>query len=179
MPRAEYNALQRQRQAQWDRGQATDEDTVDSGDAEEEEGKADGGDEDVDPPPEESIVLQAQESAVAMFRRTLLFSQGAATALYMDQAVQSLDVLRNIDDNMIKEMCRAIRKPGEGALGYSISELSVSRLKLLSFWAKHMWRTSRGVDDWTKTTWDDMSDLADQKSLEDDVRGTTVPPPPS
>jgi hypothetical protein len=114
-----------------------------------------------------------------MFRRTLLFSQGAATALYTDQAVQSLDTLRDIDDNMIKEMCRAIRKPGEGAVGYSISELSVSRLKLLSFWAKNMWRTSCGVDDWTETTWDDISDLADQKSLEDDVRGTTVPPPPS
>jgi hypothetical protein len=61
-----------------------------------------------------------------MFRRTLLFSQGAATALYMDQAVQSLAVLCDIDDNMIKEMCRAIRKPGEGAVGYSISELSVA-----------------------------------------------------
>ena len=64
-----------------------------------------------------------------MIRRTLLFSQGAATVLYMDQAVQSLDVLRDINDNMIKEMCHAIRKPGEGAVGYSISELSVGRLK--------------------------------------------------
>jgi hypothetical protein len=178
MPRAEWNALQRRRQARWDRGQATDEDTVDSGDNEEEEGEAEGWDEDVEnPPPEEPIELQAQESAVAMFRRTLLFSQGTATALYMDQAVQSLNTLCNIDDNMIKEMCCAIRKPGDGAVGYSISELSVSRLKLLSFWAKHMWRTSRGVDDWTETTWDDISDLADQKSLKDDVRGTTAPSP--
>jgi hypothetical protein len=138
IPCDEYNALQRRRQARWDRGQATDEDTVDSGDDKEEEGEAAGGDEDAEnPPPKEPIELQAQESAVAMFRRTLLFSQGAATALYMDQAIQSLDVLWDIDDNMIKEMCRAIRKPGEGAVGYSISELSVSRLKLLSFWAKH------------------------------------------
>ena len=161
MPRADYEALQRRRQARWDRGQATDEDTVDSSDDEEDE--AEGGDEDVNPPPEEPIELQERNNAIAMFRRTLLFSQGAATALWTDQAVQSLDTLREINDDMIKEMCRSIRKPGEGSLGYAISELSVSRLKLLSFWAKHMWRTSRGVDDWTETTWDDISDLADQK----------------
>jgi hypothetical protein len=113
-----------------------------------------------------------------MFVRTLLFSQGAATALYDDQAVQSLETLREINDDMIKEMCRAIRKPGDGIQGYSISELSVSRHKLLSFWAKHMWRTSRGVNDWTETTWDDISDLADEKSLEDDMKGSTTPSPP-
>jgi hypothetical protein len=73
MPRAERNAFQLRRQARWDRGQATDEDTVDSGDNEEEEGEAEGGDEEVEnPPPEEPIDLQAQESAVAMFRCTLL-----------------------------------------------------------------------------------------------------------
>jgi hypothetical protein len=179
IPRAEWNAFQRRCQARWDRGQATDEDTADSGDDEEEEGEAEGGDKDVErPAPEEPIELQAQESAVEMFRRTLLFSPGAATALYADQAVQNLDTLREINDDMIKEMCRSIRKPGEGVQGYAISELSVSCLKLLSFWAKHMWRTSRGVDDWTETTWDDISDLADQKALEDDVRDTAPPNPP-
>jgi hypothetical protein len=79
--------------------------------------KAEGGDEDVDPSPEEPIELQERNNAIAMFRRTLLFSQGAATALWTDQAVQSLDTLREINDDMIKEMCHSIRKPGEGALG--------------------------------------------------------------
>ena len=150
-----------------DHGQATDEDTVDSDDNDEDpEGEAEGGGKNPEanneqPPPEVPIELQDRNNAIAMFARTLLFSWGAATALYMDQAVQCLDTLREIDNEMIKEMCRAIRKPGEGMQGHSISELSVSRLKLLSFWAKHMWRTSCGVDDWTKTTWDDISDLAD------------------
>ena len=36
-----------------------------------------------------------------MFQRTLLFSQGAATALYDNQAVQSLETLRKIDKEMI------------------------------------------------------------------------------
>ncbi len=43
MPRADYEALQRRRQALWDRGQATEEDTVDSDD--DAEDKAEGGDE--------------------------------------------------------------------------------------------------------------------------------------
>ncbi len=84
MPRADYEALQRRRQARWDRGQATDEDTVDSSDDEEDE--TEGGDEDVNPPPEEPIELQERNNAIAMFRRTLLFSQGAATVLWTDQA---------------------------------------------------------------------------------------------
>jgi hypothetical protein len=56
---------------------------------------------------------------------------------------------------MTKEMCHAIRKPGDGTQGYGISKLSVSRLKLLSFYAKHMWRTSRGINEHTgpQTIW--------------------------
>jgi hypothetical protein len=178
IPREEWDAFQRRRQERWDHGL----DTEDSNDNEEEEGKGEGRDDNVDangerPAPKVPLELQARNNAVAMFQHMLLFSQGAATALYMDQAVQSLDTLREIDDDMIKEMCRAIRKPGKGMQGYSISKLSVSRLKLLSFWAKHMWRTSRGVDDWTETTWDNISELADQKSLEDDVKGSTSPSP--
>ncbi len=71
MPRAEYDALQRRRQARWDRGQATDEDTVDSNDDEEDEAK--GGDEELEEepkeraPPEEPLELQARNSAVATF----------------------------------------------------------------------------------------------------------------
>ena len=88
IPREEWDALQRRRQERWDCGQATDEDTVDSGDDEEEEGEAEGGDEDVESSgPEALIDLQARDNAVEMFRRTLLFSQGAATALSEDQAV--------------------------------------------------------------------------------------------
>ena len=129
LPRAQWDALKCRRQARRDRGQDSDEETNNS----KEEKDAN------DPPaPKVPLKLQERDNAIAMFVRTLLFSRGAATALYDDQAVQSLETLREIDDDMIKEMCRAIRKPGDGIQGYSISELSVSRLKLLSFWAKHM-----------------------------------------
>ena len=41
-----------------------------------------------------------------------------------------------------------------------------------------MWRTSLGIDEWTKMTWYNIKDLADQKALEDDVKGSTTPPTP-
>jgi hypothetical protein len=46
-----------------------------------------------------------------MFKRVLLFSQGAAKALYNNQMITSLDILQDLTDNIINELCRAIRKP--------------------------------------------------------------------
>ncbi len=68
-----------------------------------------------------------------MFKHVLLFSQGAAEALYDNQMVMTLDVLRDLTDNIIKELCRAIRKPGGDGPRYQISKLSVTHLKLFAF----------------------------------------------
>jgi hypothetical protein len=38
-----------------------------------------------------------------------------------------------------------------------------------------MWRTSRGVDGWTNTTWDDIKTLTNQKNLEDNLLDTKQP----
>ncbi len=94
-----------------------------------------------------------------MFKRVLLFSQGAAEALYDNQMVTTLDLLQDLTESIIKELCRAIRKPGEDGPGHQISKLSVTRLKLFAFWARHMWQTLRGVDDWTDTTYDEIKTL--------------------
>ena len=94
-----------------------------------------------------------------MFKQVLLFSQGVAEALYDDQMVTTLDVLQDLTNNIIKELCRAIRKPGGDGPGHQISELSVTRFKLFAFWARHMWRTSRSVDDWTDMTYDEIKTL--------------------
>jgi hypothetical protein len=108
LPCAQWDALQRRCQAQRDRGQDSDEETNNS---EEEEDAND------PPAPEVPLKLQERDNAIAMFVRMLLFSGGAATALYDDQAVQSLETLREINDNMIRDMCRAIRKPGNDIQG--------------------------------------------------------------
>jgi hypothetical protein len=89
--------------------------------------------------------------------------------------ITSLDTLRDLTDNIIKELCHAIRKPGGDVAGHQISKLSVTHLKLFAFWARHMWRTSRGVDNWTNTTWDDIKTLTNQKTLEDNLLDTKQP----
>jgi hypothetical protein len=48
-------------------------------------------------------------------------------------------------------------------------------VQLFAFWARHMWRTSRGVDDWTGTTCDDIKTLTNQKTLEDNLLDTKHP----
>jgi hypothetical protein len=87
------------------------------------------------------------KTTVEVFKRVLLFSQGVVEALYDDQMITSLDILQDLTNDIIKELCRAIRKPGGDITGHQISKLSITRLKIFAFWARHMWRTSRGVDD--------------------------------
>jgi hypothetical protein len=110
-----------------------------------------------------------------MFKRVLLFSQGAVESLYDDQMIMTLDVLRDLTNNIIKELCSAIRKPGGDRPGHQISKLSVTCLKLFAFWARHMWRTSRGVDDWTDTTYDKVKTMTNQKTLKDNFLDTKPP----
>jgi hypothetical protein len=62
--------------------------------------------------------------------------------------IMTLDELRDLTDDIIKELFRAVRKLGEEGPEHQISELSVTCLKLFVYWAGHMWPTSRGVDDW-------------------------------
>jgi hypothetical protein len=127
MPCAQFEARERVRQARRERGVDSDESTV------QEEDKEDG--EDEDDPQEEAAPIETRirETTVDMFKRVLLFSQGAAEALYNDQMITTLDVLQDLTDGIIKELCRAIRKPGGDGPGHQISELSVTRLKLFAF----------------------------------------------
>jgi hypothetical protein len=55
----------------------------------------------------------------------------------------------------------------------------VTCLKLFAFWARHMWRTSRGVDDWTNTTYDKVKTLTNQKTLKDNLLDSKPPETPA
>ncbi len=118
MPHAQFEALERRRQARRDRSIDSDEETVRDEDK----------DDDEDDPQEEPAPLEARirMTTVDMFKQVLLFSQGAAEALYDDQMVTTLDVLHDLTNDIIKELCCAIRKPGGDGPGHQISELSVT-----------------------------------------------------
>jgi hypothetical protein len=145
MPCAQFEALEACCQAWREQGVDSDKSTINDGD--------DNNAEDAGDPQGEPALLETRirKITVDMFKRVLLFSQGAVEALYNNQMITSLDILRDFTDNIIKELCCAIRKPEGDVTGHQISELSVTCLKFFVFWARHMWQTSRGVDDWTNT----------------------------
>jgi hypothetical protein len=139
MPCTQFEARERVRQARRERGIDSDEATVQDEDKDDSDNGVD--------PQEEAAPLKARirETTVDMFKRVLLFSQGAAEALYNDQIIMTLDVFCDLTNDIIKELCHAIRKPGGDGPEQQISKLSVTHLKLFAFWARHMWQTSRGV----------------------------------
>jgi hypothetical protein len=125
MPHAQFDALKRRGQAWRDWGIDSDELTVQDEDKDNE-----------DDLQEDAVPLEARirQTTVNMFKQVLLFSQGAAEALYDDQMVTTLDVLQDLTDDIIKELCHAIRKPGGDGPGHQFSKLSVTCLKLFTFW---------------------------------------------
>jgi len=128
---------------------------------------------------EERIKGVVRRTTTSMFRRVLLFSDGAAISLYDDQMIANFGILQELDDDTFKETCRVIKKPGGAALGYQISELSVTRFKLFAFWARHMWRTCRSIDDWADITWEEVSIPKNQKTLEDSLQDRKIPETPA
>jgi hypothetical protein len=111
---------------------------------------------------------------IAMYVCVLGFKEGAAIALYDDQQITDLDCLRELEDPTIKELCHQIGKEG-----HPVSMISQNRLKLLVFWAKHMWRTSRRVDDLSKVDYDkDIKHLQAQKTFEDSLDDWKEPDAP-
>jgi hypothetical protein len=173
MPRAQFEALERHQQAWRDRGVDSDEETI----RDETKDK----DEDEDDSQEKPAPLKARirTTTVDMFKRILLFSQGGVEALYNNQMVTTLDMLQDLTNDIIKELFRAIRKPGGDGPGHQISKLSMTRLKLFAFWARHMWQTSRGVDDWTDTTYEEIKTLTNQKTFEDNLLDSKPPETPA
>jgi hypothetical protein len=86
MPRAQYEALKRRWQAWCDRGKDSNESTI----QDEDEDKDGRNALQVEVAPLEARI---HTTTTDMFKRVLLFSQGAAEALYDDQMVTTLDVL--------------------------------------------------------------------------------------
>jgi hypothetical protein len=183
VPREVWEADKARRRARRDRGVYSDVSTV--GDASEASGH---NNDPEDPDPEdpenketlgETIEEVLCQTTTTMFRRVLMFSNGAANSLYDDQMITTFNVLRELDDDTIKETCRAIKKPGGAAIGYQISELSVTHFKLFAFWARHMWRTCQPINDWTDVTWEEVSILKNQKTLEDSFQDQKIPETPA
>ena len=120
------------------------------------------------------INVSIRTDMIAMYICVLGFKEGTAIALYNDQQITNFDPFCELDDPTIKELCHQIGKEG-----HPVSMISQNRLKLLVFWAKHMWRTLRGVDDLSKVDYDqDIKHLQAQKAYEDSLNGSKKPNAP-
>jgi hypothetical protein len=122
----------------------------------------------------DNIDVRTRTDMITMYIRVLGFKEGATNALYDDQQITDLDPLRKLDDPMIKELCHQI-----GKKGHPVLMILQNRLKLLVFWAKHMWRTLRGVDDLSKVDYDqDIKHLQAQKAFDDSLDDSKEPDAP-
>jgi hypothetical protein len=112
-----------------------------------------------------------------MFMRVLRFREGATIALYDNQMIQDLESLRDVEDKMAEGICCVIRKESGAYPGHAVSLPAEQHLKMLAFWGRHMWRTFRDPEDWQgKLSWDNVKELAQQKSVEDKYAESTDPP---
>ncbi len=127
MPCTQFEAPEARCQALCERGINSNESTIDDDDNNDAEELGD--------PQGEPARLETRnrKTTVDMFKRVILFSQGVVEALYDNQMITTLDILQDLINNIIKELCHAIRKPGGDVTGHQISELSVTCLKLLPF----------------------------------------------
>jgi hypothetical protein len=150
-------------------------------DDDEDDDDADDPGEDADEEPPARVLTPAERACnekISMFVRVLGFSQGAATALFEDQGIQTLEHLRELTDTLVDETCRAIQKPGGDEKGHQIPIISRQRLKLLAYWARHLHRTSHEAEDLHTMTWDNINYLIDQKTLEENAKDSKDPPVP-
>ncbi len=107
MPCIQYEAYEACCQARHKRG-------IDSNKSTADDDNNDDDPEDAGDPQGEPALLETRicMNTVYMFKRVLLFSQGVVEALYNDQMITTLDVLQDLTEDIIKELCRTIRKPG-------------------------------------------------------------------
>jgi len=152
MPRVDFEALEAWRQARRDRRDNSNDSTVVNDDDDNDGGIPVNIGQDnlanLDLNDEMNMAaIEDSRSTTSMIQRVLMFNQGAAESLYNDQMITTIEILQELDDDTIKETYKAIRKPAGGTLGYQISEISMTRFKLFAFWARHMWRTCRTIDD--------------------------------
>ncbi len=113
---------------------------------------------------------------IAWYRQEMGFSNAVATMLYEAQSLDGWTPLSQLEDKQVDQICQAIQRD----LKESIAELAVTRLKLATFWIKHLLRTNRRVGHpgqvIVKAKQETFLALREQKKMEDDWRSNNKEP---
>jgi hypothetical protein len=78
---------------------------------------------------------------VAWYREEFGFTANAPAALYDMQMLKTCLTLSELDDDAIANICKAVSKD----TGQSVAKVAATRLKLVCFWIKHQYWTSREI----------------------------------
>ncbi len=83
-----------------------------------------------------------RENLIIWFTNEFGFTRNAATALHDVQALKDAQALPELDDNdAVANVCKAVGKD----VGESVAEIAATKLKLVCFWVRHQYRTSREI----------------------------------
>lgn len=115
---------------------------------------------------DDEVTEEVIEAMLNIFEK-LGFSPEACRALVEDQQINSPDVLLEMNDDGVSDLCKVVRKPGGEGEGHQVAEISLQRLQLLVFYTKHLARTQQGFD-LDNTSVKDINRLKEQKKLEKD-----------
>jgi hypothetical protein len=75
------------------------------------------------------------------FSQEFGFNLNAATALYNVQMLKDAKTLSELVDDAIATICKAVSKD----TSQSVAEIAATKLKLVCFWIRHQYRTSREI----------------------------------
>ena len=109
---------------------------------------------------------QACDKMVELLQN-ISFSEGVAKALADNQLLNRHQVLDQMDDANVTDICKAVRKPGGGEDRHPIPKMAVQRLQLLVFYHKHLKRIQMEFEHDLATV-NNITNLKDQKALEQD-----------
>jgi hypothetical protein len=119
-----------------------------------------------DEDPNLAVRDQARDEMVELLQN-IGFSEAAAEAMADNQLLNRHEVLDQMDDASITDICKAVRKPGGREDGHLIPEMAVQWLQLLVFYHKHLKRIQMKFEHDLATV-ANISNLKEQKALEQD-----------
>jgi hypothetical protein len=118
-----------------------------------------------------------QDNAVKWFMDVLGFPEASAKALYLDQTLTDEEVLSNLNNKSVDAICSAVCKPGGANRGDPTPILAIERLKLAVFCIKLYERTSRKLPEMIDLERYDLTNVEDQKRIEDEYLASKDPGP--
>ncbi len=82
-----------------------------------------------------------RENFIPWYKKEFGFTANAAAALYDVQMLKICLTLSELDNDAIANICKAV---GKDTIQL-IAEVATTRLKLVCFWIKHQYRTSKEI----------------------------------